>query len=113
MFDTISQYIDKMPIWGWILTGIVVLILGIVSTPNETITSSEDEEDEEDDMTDIITCSVPWQEVIVFHPNQYSDYNVDHYDGYLDITMKNWNTCYLPIQYTTVIDKSFKSLPQA
>lgn len=113
MFDTISQYIDKMPVWGWVLTGIVVLIIGIVSTSNETITSSEDEEDEEDDMTDIITCSVPWQEVIVFQPNQYSDYNVDHYDGYVDITMKNWNTCFLPIQYTTVIDKSFKSLQQA
>ena len=56
MFDTISQYIDKMPVWEWVLTGIVVLILGIVSAPNETITSSEDEED---DMTDIITCSVP------------------------------------------------------
>ena len=59
MFDTISQYIDKMPVWGWVLTGIVVLIIGIVSTSDETITSSEDEEDEEDDMTDIITCSVP------------------------------------------------------
>lgn len=114
MFNTLFTWMNQHPIAATIIA-LVLLWIMLVAFSEYTDEQWEMIPDnlEEDNMTDIITCSVPWQEIIVFQPNQYSDYNVDYYDGYVDITMKNWNTCFLPIQYTTVIDKSFKSLPQA
>lgn len=110
--DSIIQFLSSVPTWLWVLIGVLTAIGVIAAMQDET---AEEDPDflETTGMTDYITCSVPWQEVITFLPNQYVDYDPECYTGYVGITLKNGNSCLVPSQYTTVIDKSFKSLPQA
>lgn len=69
----------------------------------------EEEEDEDDypaNWDDYITCSVPGQEVVRLKPDEYSSYNED-YEGIWSVTLRDGNCTLLPMQYTTIIYKSY------
>lgn len=108
--DAIFQFFDNLTWIGWTLIILAILILWVVISKDEETIGADglpvEEEDDTEWHTDIITCSVPGQQVIQFLPWEYSDYDFYSYDGYLDITLKNGNTCYLPIGFTTIIDET-------
>lgn len=65
---------------------------------------------EDTGMSDYITCSVPWQKVVYLRPQDYTDYTENSYGPVWEITLKNGNTLYLPMEYTTIIDDSFEQI---
>lgn len=110
--DAIFQFLSNLPWFVWLLAGFLCALLIGASIKDEDIEEFEDflekpeSEIDTEWHTDIITCSVPWQQVIQLLPWEYSDYDFYSYDGYIDITLKNGNTCYLPIGFTTIVDET-------
>lgn len=109
MFDTISQYIDNLPWWGWVLFILALFIFGSMLFEEEEVIDANGVPVVEDDYpangSDTITCTVPGQPVIVLRPNEFSSFD-EAYTGIWEVTLRNWNCILLPMQYTTILDNS-------
>lgn len=58
----------------------------------------------------IITCSVPWQKVVVFNVNDYIDYN-ETGSGTWEISLPDGTYSYIPVAYTTIISQWEVTIP--
>ena len=106
------EFLSTVPVWAWIIGGLITfLLLALVIGDDVDVIDPETWLPELDN-TDIITCSVPGQKTIVFNPEHYQYYSVDSYEGFVEIQLINWNLCYVPSMYTTVIDQSFRSVSE-
>ncbi len=119
------ESLPTLPVYAWVLLAIVAIIIAIIAIVAIIIAIiafwKEVEidpatglpiEEPDTDNTDIITCSVPGQKPIVFNPEQHKSYSVDSYDWFVEIELVNWNLCYVPFVYTTIIDQSFNSVSE-
>ena len=109
------ESLPTLPVYAWVLLAIVAIIIAIITFWKEVeidpVTGLPIEEPDTDN-TDIITCSVPGQKTIVFNPKQYQYYSIDSYSDFVEIHLVNWNLCYVPFVYTTIIDQSFNSVSE-
>ena len=109
MFDTISQYIDNLPWWGWVLFILALFIFGSMLFEEEEVLDTNGVPVVEDDYPanweDTITCTVPGQQPIILRPTEFYDYE-EYYTGVYGVTLRNRNTIFLPMQYTTILDSS-------
>lgn len=55
--------------------------------------------------SDTITCTVPWQKPIILRPNEFYEYD-EMYTWVWWVTLRNWNSIFLPMEYTTIVDDS-------
>ncbi len=114
MLDTISTFLNSL-VWSeWILILIAILViwLAIFNEDDDVLLDEWKKQDPTTNMSDIITCSIPWQKTLVFLPSQYKDYDIDWCNGFIQIELINGDTCYIPSTYTTVIDESFNSVSE-
>ena len=115
MLDTISIFVDSL-VWSeWVLIVLAILTLWIAIFGEDEPTVDKNGlpiPEPITDNTDIITCSVPGQKTIVFNPKQYQYYSIDSYSDFVEIQLVNWNLCYVPFVYTTIIDQSFNSVSE-
>lgn len=76
---------------------------------DDTDNDTDEEEDEDDaypaNWEDTITCTVPWQKPIILRPNEFYEYD-EMYTWVWWVTLRNWNSIFLPMEYTTIVDDS-------
>lgn len=109
MLDTITTFFSNL-VWSeWALIAVGVFIFWSVFMWDDDIDTEDAEEDGPDAYAangeDTITCTVPWQKPIILTPNDFYDYD-EAYTGIWSVTLRNWNSIFLPMEYTTIVDDS-------
>jgi len=90
----------------WCIVGAIeiVVVLIIVLAIGFILDNPDKDTDEEDN---IIICSVPWQKPIILRPDEFHSYE-EAYSGIWEVTLRNGNLIYLPMEYTTILDNSME-----
>lgn len=109
MLDTITTFFGSL-VWSeWVLLVLVAMAV-LASVLNLDDIDTEDADEDGPDAyaangEDTITCTVPWQKPIILRPNEFYEYD-EMYTWVWWVTLRNWNSIFLPMEYTTIVDDS-------
>lgn len=103
--NSVSDWFANLPWWGWVLIVLSVLIFAAIVTPDPV--EVEKDSNYPANWDDTITCTVPWQKPIILRPDEFHSYE-EAYSGIWEVTLRNGNLIYLPMEYTTILDNSME-----